>query len=124
MSIRIEKKLNKLSEKMAYLRKEIEELEAQKTAKLNFKSEEIQTIVKSIQALSQKSDESVIHVLSLVQKACRGETNSVKKETSTVAPKYRDPMEYNNVWTGRGLEPLWLKRYTSNGRSRDEFLIK
>lgn len=124
MSTRIDKKLNKLSEKMAQLRQEIEALEAQKTAKLNVESEEIQVIVKSILTLAQKNNESSSAVASLVQKACRSEKSSTPRKQSTLEPKYRDPMEYNNTWTGRGIAPLWLQRYLSNGRNKEEFLIK
>jgi DNA-binding protein H-NS len=122
MSIRLDKKLNKLSEKMEQLRQEMQALEAQKNAKLTIESEEIKAIVKTIQALAHNNDENLASVATLVHKACRGETGS--KKPNSLAPKYRDPMEYNNTWTGRGIEPLWLQRYTSNGRKREEFLIK
>jgi DNA-binding protein H-NS len=125
MSVRIDKKLSKLSEKMANLQKEIEQLEALKIAKLDINSDEIQTLVRSIQLLAQKHEQSIASIAALVQKACRGErTTSEAKKQSTLMPKYRDPMEYSNTWTGRGIEPLWLQRYTSNGRNRNEFLIK
>jgi DNA-binding protein H-NS len=124
MSVRIDKKLNKLSEKLAQLQQEMQALEAQKNAKLNTESEEIQAIVKNIQSLAQKSNESFTTVASLVQKACRSDKTASVKKQSTLAPKYRDPMEYNNTWTGRGIAPLWLQRYVSNGRSKDEFLIQ
>ncbi|EDT00718.1 histone family protein nucleoid-structuring protein H-NS [Burkholderia ambifaria IOP40-10] len=35
-----------------------------------------------------------------------------------IAPKYRDP-ESGATWTGRGLEPRWIR-----GRNRREFLIE
>lgn len=34
-----------------------------------------------------------------------------------VEPKYRDPAS-GNTWTGRGVEPAWLK-----GKNRQDFLI-
>jgi DNA-binding protein H-NS len=122
MSIRLDKKLTKLSEKMEQLRQEMEALEAQKNAKLTIESEEIKAIVKTIQALAHKNNENITTIATLVHKACRGETGT--KKQNSLAPKYRDPMEYSNTWTGRGIEPLWLQRYTSNGRKREEFLIK
>lgn len=123
MSARLDKKLTKLSEKMAQIRQEMEALEAQKNAKLSVESEEIQIIVKSILALAQKNNESVTTVTSLIQKATRGDKEANIKKASTLTPKYRDPMEYNNTWTGRGIAPLWLQRYLSNGRKKEEFLI-
>ncbi len=123
MQTRLDKKLNKLSEKMAQLRQEMAAIEAQKSAKLSIESEEIQAIVKNIHALAQKNNENVTTITALIQKATRGDKTTVVKKTSTLAPKYRDPMEYNNTWTGRGIAPLWLQRYLSNGKSKEEFLI-
>lgn len=124
MSIKIDKKLNKLSEKLAQLQQEMQTLEAQKNAKLTVESEEILTIAKSIQALAQKNNEKVTTIAALVQKVVRGDTTASVKKSSTLTPKYRDPLEYHNTWTGRGIAPLWLQRYVSNGRSKDEFLIQ
>lgn len=47
-----------------------------------------------------------------------------RKPLGKVAPKYRNPANPTETWSGRGKEPRWLAAYTANGRSRDEFLIK
>lgn len=47
-----------------------------------------------------------------------------RKSLGKVAPKYRDPSNPENTWTGRGKQPRWLAAYTSEGRNLDEFLIK
>lgn len=41
-----------------------------------------------------------------------------------VAPKYRNPANAKETWTGRGKQPRWLASETSKGRALDEFLIK
>ena len=41
-----------------------------------------------------------------------------------VAPKYRNPDNPNEVWTGRGRQPRWLAAETAKGRALDDFLIK
>ena len=46
-----------------------------------------------------------------------------RKTTGKVAPKYRNPANATETWTGRGRQPRWLTAYTDAGRSRDEFLI-
>ncbi len=46
-----------------------------------------------------------------------------RKTTGKVAPKYRNPDNANETWTGRGRQPRWLTAYTDAGRSRDDFLI-
>ena len=41
-----------------------------------------------------------------------------------VAPKYRNPANAKETWTGRGEQPRWLAAETAKGRKLDEFLIK
>ena len=45
-------------------------------------------------------------------------------KVSKIAPKYRDPADAGNTWTGRGKQPRWLAEYTNNGRKVEEFLIQ
>jgi DNA-binding protein H-NS len=42
---------------------------------------------------------------------------------SEIAPKYRNPDNSSETWTGRGREPKWLQHQVSEGKSRDDFLI-
>ena len=46
-----------------------------------------------------------------------------KNAGTKVAPKYRNPANENETWTGRGKQPRWLASYTAEGRSLDEFRI-
>lgn len=39
-----------------------------------------------------------------------------------VAPKYRDPVT-NETWSGRGLQPKWLRAALEAGRKIEEFAI-
>jgi len=48
----------------------------------------------------------------------------VRKPLGKVAPKYRNPANPTETWSGRGKQPRWLAAYTGNGRSVEEFLIK
>ena len=42
----------------------------------------------------------------------------------TVAPKYRDPKNPENTWTGRGRMPRWMTAATKGGKGKKEdFLI-
>lgn len=41
-----------------------------------------------------------------------------------VAPKYRNPANGKETWTGRGKQPRWLAAETGKGRNLEEFLIK
>ncbi|MFC0676891.1 H-NS family nucleoid-associated regulatory protein [Lysobacter korlensis] len=61
------------------------------------------------------------------ERAPRGSKAATKKagkSTGKVAPKYRNPDNPAETWTGRGKQPRWLAAYTSQGRSADEFLIQ
>lgn len=39
-----------------------------------------------------------------------------------VAPKYRDAVT-GDTWSGRGLQPKWLKAALASGRTIDEFAV-
>lgn len=47
-----------------------------------------------------------------------------RKPLGKVAPKYRNPSNPAETWSGRGKQPRWLAAYTGSGRSVDEFLIR
>lgn len=40
------------------------------------------------------------------------------------APKYRDPANASNTWSGRGRMPTWLQTKVDAGANKDSFLIK
>lgn len=46
-----------------------------------------------------------------------------KMAGSKVAPKYRNPANGNETWSGRGKQPRWLAAYTAQGRALEEFRI-
>jgi DNA-binding protein H-NS len=47
-----------------------------------------------------------------------------RRGKGSVAPKYRDPKNPENTWTGRGRMPLWMVAATKGNKARkDDFLI-
>jgi DNA-binding protein H-NS len=47
-----------------------------------------------------------------------------RKGKGSVAPKYRDPKNPENTWTGRGRPPRWLAAALKGGKAKKEdFLI-
>lgn len=40
-----------------------------------------------------------------------------------VEPKYRNPANAEETWTGRGKQPRWLAELTSQGKKVEDFLI-
>ena len=47
-----------------------------------------------------------------------------RKGKGSVAPKYRDPKNPDNTWTGRGRMPLWMVAATKASKAKkDDYLI-
>ncbi len=46
------------------------------------------------------------------------------KKLGKVAPKYRNPANKTDTWTGRGKRPRWLAAEIANGKQLESFLIK
>ncbi|MBT2745030.1 MULTISPECIES: H-NS histone family protein [unclassified Lysobacter] len=51
-------------------------------------------------------------------------TRKARKPLGKVAPKYRNPANTGETWTGRGKQPRWLAAYTAQGKKLEDFLIK
>ncbi|MNC48706.1 DNA-binding protein StpA [compost metagenome] len=45
------------------------------------------------------------------------------RKLGKVAPKYRNPANPNETWTGRGRQPKWMAQLVAMGRSPSDFLI-
>jgi DNA-binding protein H-NS len=41
-----------------------------------------------------------------------------------VAPKYSNPADASQTWTGRGRQPLWVSGYVASGKAITDLLIK
>lgn len=46
------------------------------------------------------------------------------RKLGKVPPKYRNPANTKQTWTGRGKRPRWLAELVSAGKKVDDFLIK
>ena len=84
---------------------------------------DIDEIDKLISAIAQRTNTTRKAILAALGKK---ERNTDTPKPRSVAIKYRDtaPECHNNVWSGRGLPPLWLKKYEANGVTRTNFLVK
>lgn len=49
--------------------------------------------------------------------------NKVAGKRGSVAPKYRDPNDTNNTWTGRGRKPKWVEAYLATGADLNAIAI-
>ena len=67
----------------------------------------------------QMADLARDHGLSLDEVLGKG-----RKGKGSVAPKYRDPKNPENTWTGRGRMPRWMVAATKSSKAKkDDFLI-
>ncbi len=46
-----------------------------------------------------------------------------KKSGKKNPPKYRNPEDPTQTWSGRGRQPTWIKKALENGQALDEFAI-
>ncbi|WP_099827237.1 H-NS family nucleoid-associated regulatory protein [Oceaniglobus indicus] len=52
-----------------------------------------------------------------------GDDRKSRKPTQKNPPKYRNPEDPTQTWTGRGRQPGWVKKALENGQSLDDFKI-
>ena len=53
----------------------------------------------------------------------RGRSVGRDDRRSEIAPKYRNPDNPSEIWSGRGREPKWMQREIAEGKSKEDFLI-
>lgn len=59
-----------------------------------------------------------------VAKAAKAPAKKAVRKLGKVAPKYRNPANPKETWTGRGKQPRWLAAHTTKGKKLEDFLIK
>lgn len=119
---RIDKKILILKAKQEELLNAINQLEeAKKLSDLSIDNPEIRDLDELVQQAAEKLKTTPKKILTVLI----GKYKSAKPSKPAVV-KFRDtaPGCENNTWSGRGLAPLWLKRYEAAGRSRNDFLVK
>ena len=57
-------------------------------------------------------------------KAAAKPSSRAGRKLGKVAPKYRNPANPKETWTGRGKQPRWLAALIAKGKKADDFLIK
>jgi DNA-binding protein H-NS len=75
-------------------------------------------VIQQIHALAADVGLSV----TIVEEGPKGDRRSARKG-SRVAPKYRNPHNHDQTWSGRGVKPRWLAELVNQGRDINEFLI-
>jgi DNA-binding protein H-NS len=52
-----------------------------------------------------------------------GKSSKANKPKNKVAPKYRNPSDASQTWTGRGRQPLWVAAALSSGKTLKDLEI-
>ena len=56
-------------------------------------------------------------------KAAKATPKKASGKRGKVAPKYANPLDNSETWTGRGRQPLWVKEHVEKGGSMDQVTI-
>lgn len=97
---------------------------ARKRKQLLDKRIPIATARKRVAAIATKAGYSIEEVLGTpIKGRSPGKKAAPRRKLGKVAPKYRDPENKRNTWSGRGRMPVWLAEKTKRGRSVADFLI-
>ena len=79
------------------------------------KQSEREELRRQIEELAQNSGFEVDEVVG-------GQRSS--RKGAKIAPKYRNPKNPSETWTGRGRQPRWLAAELNRGKKLESFLIK
>lgn len=58
-----------------------------------------------------------------LQDVVEGGKGKGKKGSSQAAPKYRNPNDPTQTWSGRGRRPAWILEHVENGGNLEDFAI-
>ena len=53
-----------------------------------------------------------------------GDYDAPPVSSRKVMPRYRNPLDLSQTWTGRGMKPRWLVDQMARGRALEDFLIR
>jgi DNA-binding protein H-NS len=87
------------------------------------KAEHVDHVRAQIHAQLQKAGLSVADVLGGAVAPATNKTRGPAKG-SKVPPKFRNPKDHSQTWSGRGLKPRWLQEALDRGAKLDSFKIK
>lgn len=91
------------------------------------KRKPIADIRKKIVAFAKSEGYSIAELFGGKAAPSRGTAAKAAKKTGAtrkVPPKYRNPTNPKETWTGRGKQPRWLADMVKKGKKPEDFLIK
>lgn len=93
------------------------------------KRKPIATVRKKVTALAKAEGYSIAELFGGAPAAAprarkaAGGARKARKSLGKVAPKYRNPANSAETWTGRGKQPRWLAAEVTKGKKAGDFLI-
>lgn len=84
------------------------------------KEQELDAAYKQVLQIASDHGVSVEELMTRGGKSAKSKSSSTRKP---VAPRYRNPDNQQETWTGRGKQPRWLAAKIAAGASLESFLI-
>ena len=94
------------------------------------KRKPITTVRARIRALAKSEGDTIEELFGGTGATRKTATRKVAKKSTAgrklgkVPPKYRNPANKDETWTGRGKQPRWLAAEVAKGKKVEDFLIK
>jgi DNA-binding protein H-NS len=98
-------------------------LKTMSIAKLRDLKGKVETAISTKLAERRRELESELARLMRVQDGRRAGKAGRGGLRGSVAPKYRNPENPAETWSGRGLPPRWMAALIKAGKKKDDFLI-
>jgi DNA-binding protein H-NS len=73
--------------------------------------------------LSKRMEAEKLKIDTRLDKLGRPGTSYGRRPYAKVHPKFRNPEQPNQTWSGRGLQPHWLTELLAAGRCIDDFRV-
>ena len=110
-----------------YSQKDLDALinQAQKQKTAMNKRKPIARVRKKLVALAKAEGYTIAELFGGAKAAAGGKAAKASKTAGRkVPPKYRNPANAKETWTGRGKQPRWLAEQVKKGKKVEDFLIK
>lgn len=85
--------------------------------------EEKPRVLDQIQRLAAETDLSVDELVQHLGGSGGSKAGRADAKRRRIAPKYRDPENPANLWSGRGKRPKWLQQHLDDGGTLEDCLI-
>lgn len=83
----------------------------------NRQHQDVQKAREQILAIAQEAGMAVEELLATTAKSGK------KENAAKVKPRYQNPADISQTWTGRGRKPRWLAEGLASGKTLDHFRV-